>query len=92
MVLNQKGLSEEDKDYLNGKSQIVGQYPPNPWGFYDMFGNVEEMVSKDPNRSYGMRSRSFTKTIGAVRSDWQKPDLVDFFGSRGFRLVFEKLD
>ena len=41
MALNQKGLSEEDKDYLNGKSQIVGQYPPNPWGFYDMFANVE---------------------------------------------------
>jgi formylglycine-generating enzyme required for sulfatase activity len=92
-ILNRKGLSQEDLDYLNGKSQIVGQYPANPWGFYDMFGNVEEMVFEDPensNRSFGIMRRSLTKTIGIVRSDWLKPYLG--IELSGFRLVFEKVD
>jgi formylglycine-generating enzyme required for sulfatase activity len=92
-ILNRKGLSQEDLDYLNGKSQIVGQYPANPWGFYDMFGNVEEMVFKDPensNRSFGILRKSLTKTIGIARSDWLKPYLKTELS--GFRLVLEQVD
>ena len=94
MALNQKGLSYEDLDYLNGKCQIVGQYPANPWGSYDMFGNVEEMVFKDlknPNRSFGLSNRGSTSTpIITVPSDWLKPYLRTELS--GFRLVFEKVD
>jgi formylglycine-generating enzyme required for sulfatase activity len=94
-ILNRKGLSQEDLDYLNGKYQIVGQYPANPWGFYDMFGNVEEMVFKDPensNRSFGLSRGGSTSTpIITVHSDWLKPYLRTDELS-GFRLVLEQVD
>ena len=68
----------------------MGQYPANPWGFYDMFGNVEEMVFKDlenSNRNYGIMSRHLTKTI--VRSDWLKPSPIT---QNSGRLVLKKVD
>ena len=34
------------------KTSIVGQYPPNPWGFYNMHGNVFELTAN----SYGSYS------------------------------------
>jgi len=44
------------KDNSGGKSRPVGQKKPNPWGLYDMYGNVCERVSDTYSRSYYSQS------------------------------------
>lgn len=40
------------KDNAEGKSHPVGQKKPNPWGFYDMYGNVAEFVRDEHQEDY----------------------------------------
>lgn len=40
------------KDNAGGKSHPVGQKKPNPWGLYDMYGNVAEFVSDEHDETY----------------------------------------
>ena len=44
------------KDNAGGKSHPVGQKKPNPWGLYDIYGNVNERISDKYDRSYYSRS------------------------------------
>jgi formylglycine-generating enzyme required for sulfatase activity len=40
------------KDNADGKSHPVGQKKPNPWGLYDIYGNVCERISDKYSRNY----------------------------------------
>lgn len=44
------------KNNAGGKSQPVGQLKPNPWGLYDIYGNVNERISDRYDRGYYSRS------------------------------------
>jgi formylglycine-generating enzyme required for sulfatase activity len=56
VVLRQRSLALGDyawfKDNADGKSHPVGQKKPNPWGLYDIYGNVCERISDKYSRSY----------------------------------------
>lgn len=40
------------KDNSEGKSHPVGQKKPNPWGLYDMYGNIAEFVRDEHQEDY----------------------------------------
>jgi formylglycine-generating enzyme required for sulfatase activity len=40
------------KDNADAKSHAVGEKKPNPWGLYDIYGNVCERISDKYSRSY----------------------------------------
>lgn len=40
------------RDNAGGKSHPVGQKKPNPWGLFDIYGNVNERISDTYARSY----------------------------------------
>jgi formylglycine-generating enzyme required for sulfatase activity len=44
------------KDNAGGKSHPVGQKKPNPWGLYDIYGNVCERISDKYARNYYAQS------------------------------------
>lgn len=44
------------KDNAGGKSHPVGQKKPNPWGLYDIYGNVNERIADKYDRGYYSRS------------------------------------
>ncbi len=58
------------KDNAGGKSHPVGQKKPNPWGLYDIYGNVNERISDKYDRSYYSTSPKVDPTgpSGGARS------------------------
>jgi formylglycine-generating enzyme required for sulfatase activity len=40
------------KDNADGKTHPVGQKKPNPWGLYDIYGNVAEFVRDEHQENY----------------------------------------
>lgn len=49
-----------------GRSRPVASYPPNPWGLYDMMGNVTEWCS-DYQRSYPNAAVEVVDPIGGAQ-------------------------
>jgi len=44
------------KNNAGGKSHPVGQKKPNPWGLYDIYGNVNERISDKYSKNYYAQS------------------------------------
>lgn len=94
------------QDNSDKKTHPVATKQPNPWGLYDMFGNVGEFVQMLPNGDKAIKGGSFKDKIAFINStrrdvwndDWQAldPDLpkskwwMSDADFAGFRLVCDQ--
>ena len=85
-------------DSNNNRPLNVGQYAPNPWGFFDMHGNVWEWTSDynfvDPlgmSSTLVMRGGSWSSSEASLLSASSRSISQSFGGSsKGFRVGFLK--
>ncbi len=81
------------KTNAQGITHTVGSKEPNPWGLYDILGNVSEWCSDNLNEkdSRVLRGGSWASTPEQIRLSQREVKKIDFASNTtGFRLVLEK--
>ena len=75
-----------DTNYVDNRiSAVIGEFPPNGYGLYDMAGNVQEWCLDEYNPNFYANSPTHNPLAGAVSVTWLIDNFTEIYTPRVLR-------